>query len=217
MGHNDRMTPDQALALARQAQDQRRAQQDTGLSDWHAPREAGLAGGMAGAAGGVPQMGYEDTMRSTYPQWSKENELASQLGFALDLSDREGLIDPSYKERTIRQALRAANRSAELQGTGGHFRPFPERKDPARSAKFAEYRSDPAWESGFQAVLKNRDQYTMDDLSGSGVSAVGVREDALMRRGDSSALVDMGRAEALEFLERELSKVADRNLAGGMR
>ena len=65
--------------------------------------------------------------------------------------------------------------------------------------------------------MKNRDQYTMDDLSGSGVSAVGVREDALMRRGDSSALVDMGRAEALEFLERELSKVADRNLAGGMR
>lgn len=172
MGHNDRMTPDQALALARQAQDQRRAQQDTGLSDWHAPREPA-------------------------PVWDRDRTFKA--------------FDPGL------DAIDAANRSAELQGTGGHFRPFPERKDPARSAKFAEYRSDPAWESGFQAVLKNRDQYTMDDLSGSGVSAVGVREDALMRRGDSSALVDMGRAEALEFLERELSKVADRNLAGGMR
>ena len=38
-----------------------------------------------------------------------------------------------------------------------------------------------------------------------------------MRRGDSGALVDMGRAEALEFLEREMSKSNDINLAGGMR
>lgn len=208
MGHSDRMTPEQALVLARRKrEDERRAQQDTGLSDWHDPL--------------ADTRGYEDRPAPgsaiDAANKYKEYELASQLGFALDLSDFEGLSDPSYKERTTRQALRAANRSAGLQGTGGYFRPSPSPTDRGRSAKFAEYRADPAWDSGFQAVLRNRDQYTIDDVQGAGVAAVGFREDALMRRGDSGALVDMGRAEALEFLEREMSKSNDINLAGGMR
>tara|TARA_R110002074_G_scaffold384387_1_gene565044 strand:+ start:5327 stop:5812 length:486 start_codon:yes stop_codon:yes gene_type:complete len=161
------MTPEQALVLARRKrEDERRAQQDTGLSDWHDPL--------------ADTRGYEDRPAP---------------GSAID----------------------AANRSAELQGTGDYFRPSPSPTDQGRSAKFAEYRADPAWDSGFQAVLRNRDQYTIDDVQGAGVAAVGFREDALMRRGDSGALVDMGRAEALEFLEREMSKSNDINLAGGMR
>ena len=173
MGHSDRMTPEQALALARRKREDERM--DSGMTTDLAEADIGIG------AYGTP--GYMKRRMTAAP------------GSAID----------------------AANRSAELQGTGDYFRPSPSPTDQGRSAKFAEYRADPAWDSGFQAVLRNRDQYTIDDVQGAGVAAVGFREDALMRRGDSGALVDMGRAEALEFLEREMSKSNDINLAGGMR
>lgn len=203
MGHSDRMTPEQALVLARRKrEDERRAQQDTGLSDWHDPL--------------ADTRGYEDR-----PAPGSANGMTTALAEADIGIGAYGT--PGYMKRRMTaapgSAIDAANRSAELQGTGDYtyFRPSPSPTDRGRSAKFAEYRADPAWDSGFQAVLRNRDQYTVDDVQGAGVAAVGFREDALMRRGDSGALVDMGRAEALEFLEREMSKSNDINLAGGMR
>ena len=134
------------------------------------------------------------------------------LMMARDAERKRDMGDPN-----VHASIRDANRMADLEGSNVHFRPLPSTKDPARSAKFAEYRADPAWEAGFQSVLKNRDQYDLDGLSGAGVRAVGVREDALMFRGKSDSLNEMGRAEALEFLEREAKKTDDRSLIGGMR
>tara|TARA_R110001583_G_scaffold25377_4_gene91858 strand:+ start:942 stop:1541 length:600 start_codon:yes stop_codon:yes gene_type:complete len=199
------MTPEQALVLARRKrEDERRAQQDTGLSDWHDPL--------------ADTRGYEGRMPGGMTTDLAEADIGIGAYGTPGYMKRRMTAAPTPEDRPAPgSAIDAANRSAELQGTGDYFRPSPSPTDQGRSAKFAEYRADPAWDSGFQAVLRNRDQYTIDDVQGAGVAAVGFREDALMRRGDSGALVDMGRAEALEFLEREMSKSNDINLAGGMR
>jgi len=86
-----------------------------------------------------------------------------------------------------------------------------------RSAVLGEYRSDPAWEAGFQSVLMNRDSYGLSELDGSALRADGAREGVLVSRGDTDSLNDLGRSEALEFLEREAKKIDRQSLIEGMQ
>jgi hypothetical protein len=86
-----------------------------------------------------------------------------------------------------------------------------------RSVVLGEYRADPAWEAGFQSVLMNRNSYSLADLDGSGLRADGARDGVLVSRGDTDSLNDLGRSEALEFLEREAKKVERQSLIEGMQ
>ena len=80
-----------------------------------------------------------------------------------------------------------------------------------RSAVLGEYRS------GFQSVLMNRDSYGLSELDGSALRADGAREGVLVSRGDTDSLNDLGRSEALEFLEREAKKFERQSLIEGMQ
>lgn len=96
-----------------------------------------------------------------------------------------------------------------------------------RSAVLGEYRADPAWEAGFQSVLMNRDSYSLADLEGSGLRADVARDKALVPVGHPEiygqtssyrdAVGELGRSEALEFLEREAKKVERQSLIEGMQ
>lgn len=117
--------------------------------------------------------------------------------------------DDTYRD------LRAADRdlrAAEPRSTRPIGRP-----SAGRSAVLGEYRADPAWEAGFQSVLMNRDSYSLADLDGSGLRADGARDGVLVSRGDTDSLNDLGRSEALEFLEREAKKVERQSLIEGMQ
>tara|TARA_R110000765_G_scaffold136987_3_gene236412 strand:- start:8481 stop:9074 length:594 start_codon:yes stop_codon:yes gene_type:complete len=113
------------------------------------------------------------------------------------------------------------NPDAYKMDEGGMTESKPARRigqpSAGRSAVLGEYRSDPAWEAGFQSVLMNRDSYGLSELDGSALRADGAREGVLVSRGDTDSLNDLGRSEALEFLEREAKKIDRQSLIEGMQ
>ena len=113
------------------------------------------------------------------------------------------------------------NPDAYKRDEGGMTESKPARRigqpSAGRSAVLGEYRSDPAWEAGFQSVLMNRDSYGLSELDGSALRADGAREGVLVSRGDTDSLNDLGRSEALEFLEREAKKIDRQSLIEGMQ
>lgn len=117
--------------------------------------------------------------------------------------------------------LTGRNPDAYKMDEGGMNESRPARRigqpSAGRSAVLGEYRADPAWEAGFQSVLMNRDSYSLADLDGSGLRADAARDGVLVSRGDTDSLNDLGRSEALEFLEREAKKVERQSLIEGMQ
>ncbi len=146
----------------------------------------------------------------------------SKIGKALNWATMTPEMGP-YEPSKIGKALNWATMTPEM----GSYEPNmmnesrPARRigqpSAGRSAVLGEYRSDPAWEAGFQSVLMNRDSYGLSELDGSALRADGAREGVLVSRGDTDSLNDLGRSEALEFLEREAKKIDRQSLIEGMQ